>query len=99
MGVLRVACANANCRTRLRIQPSQAGRRMRCPVCGLWFIAPRIAEAAGAASYVTDGADDDVDRPIPLWKTALFVLFLLIGFFLLLGLIAAFEIWQLREQE
>jgi hypothetical protein len=95
MSMLRVVCANPRCQKVLRIRPSQAGTRIRCPSCQVALIAPQVPGSASEGSF--DGLDaEDAGAPVrrPFWMTALFCLGIL-GFFF--GLVVAsigFEVWR-----
>ena len=95
MSILRVVCANPACGTVLRIQPRQAGKRIRCPACKIALIAPHIPGGAATADGEADA--EDANPPVPVWKTLFFVAGLLTGLVLVVLTAVGFELWLYKE--
>jgi hypothetical protein len=93
MNILRIICANPRCQKILRINARQAGKRIRCPTCGVALIAPTLPPGMAPAADEDDGGDDALDAPAPLWMTALFWLLFLAGFAVLIAAAIGFEVW------
>lgn len=99
MSTLRVQCANPSCQKVLSIRLAQAGKRIRCPICRVALIAPRIDPFSEAALHGEEAEEDAAaESTRPLWMTLLFVLGLGAGLFLTAALAVAFEVWLYQDQ-
>jgi hypothetical protein len=98
MSMLRVVCANPRCQKVLRIRPSQAGSRIRCPSCHVALIAPQVPASATDSSFDgLDAEDAGAPAPRPLWMTALYCLGILGFLFGLVVMAIGFEVWNLID--
>jgi hypothetical protein len=91
MNIVRVVCANPSCQKVLRIRTSQAGQRIRCPICRVELIAPSVP---GAPVPDDEDAEDAQDVPRPAWMNVAFCLGLLAWLFGLVVLAGVFELWS-----
>jgi hypothetical protein len=97
MNIIRVVCANPQCGTILRIQPRQAGKRIRCPKCQIALVAPFIPGLADEGQ--AEGDAEDADAGPSCFMTVLFLVGLFTGLVLVVAAAVGFEVWFYHDSQ